>query len=258
MNRWTMLPVNPVSRRGLISTVTVLAVTLFLAWGGGQAEAAVIGVRYSPELGSFLVGDGDMTLYLFTPDGPDQSVCYGGCAAVWPPLLVDGPNDVEAPVELAGKFGVTARNDGTLQVTYNGMPLYYWVVDQQPGDVTGHGVDDVWFVVNPSPAVRVREHPVHGNILVDGEGMTLYLFANDAHNASNCAGACAVNWPPLIVSYGEVRGEGLGGELGLIRRADGAMQVTYDGRPLYRWINDQQPGDATGHGVGNNWFVVSP
>lgn len=258
MNRWTMLPVKPAARRRLAVTFIVLAAALFSAFGVGEAEAAVIGVRYSPELGSYLVGDGDMTLYLFTPDGPNHSVCYGGCATIWPPLLVDGLDDLQVPDELAGDFEVTDRSDGTLQVTYNGMPLYYWVVDKQPGDVTGHGVDDVWFVVNPSPAVRVQDHPVHGSILVDGEGMTLYLFANDAHNESNCAGVCAINWPPLIISYGEVRGEGLRAELGLIRRADGTMQVTYGGRPLYRWINDHRPGDTTGHGIGGNWFVVSP
>lgn len=241
------------------AALSLLAVVAVFVVRGIAFGAASIGVEYSPALGSYLVGEGGMTLYLFTPDGPGTSVCYGGCAAVWPPFIVDGEDDFEAPSGLAGHFGVTERNDGSLQVTYNDMPLYYWVVDKQPGDVTGHGVDDVWFVVNPAPTVHVFTHPEHGHMLVDALGMTLYVFTRDTPNVSNCVDACAVNWPPLIVSYGVPTGaEGVGGRLGLVDRADGALQVTYDSQPLYLWVADQGPGDATGHGIGGNWFLVSP
>lgn len=239
--------------------LSVLIGGLIVAACGFAAGAATIDVRYSPELGHFLVGEDGMTLYLFTPDTPGTSTCYGGCAVIWPPLLVDSLDDLDAPAHLAGTFGVTERTDGSLQVTYNGIPLYYWVADNNPGDTTGHGVDGVWFVVNPAPTVRAVQHSDHGTILVDALGMTLYRFANDGDNVSNCSGACAINWPPLIVSYGEpAAAPELGGELGLISRADGARQVTYNGMPLYGWINDQEPGDTTGHGVGGNWFVVNP
>lgn len=232
---------------------------ILVAAYGVAAGAVKIDVRYSPELGHFLVDGEGMTLYLFTPDPPGESTCYGGCAVIWPPLVVESLDEVEVPDNLAGAFGVTQRTDGSLQLTYNGWPLYYWIADNQPGDTTGHGVDDVWFVLNPAPTVQVVQDPNHGPILVDGRGMTLYLFANDSENVSNCSGTCAINWPPLIVAYGDpVAGPGVDGKLALIERADGSRQVTYNGMPLYGWINDQQPGDTTGHGVGGNWFVVAP
>lgn len=239
--------------------LAVLAGWILVAAYGALAGAVPIGVRYSPELGHFLVGEGEMTLYLFTPDQPGVSTCYEACARIWAPLLVDSPDDLEVPGNLPGTFDVTQRADGTLQVTYNGIPLYYWIADNEPGDTTGHGVDDVWFVVHPAPTVRAADHPDHGRILVDALGMTLYRFANDEENVSNCSGTCAINWPPLLLSYGEPTLEpGIDGELGWITRGDGARQVTYNGMPLYGWINDQQPGDATGHGVGGNWFVINP
>lgn len=232
---------------------------LLLVGNGFVVQAATVGVSYSPELGLYLTGDNQMTLYLFTPDQPNKSTCYGGCATIWPPFLVDSLSELSVPENLAGTFDLTRRDDGTMQVTYNGWPLYYWIVDKVPGDVTGHAVDDVWWVVNPAPTVQVRKDATHGDILVGADGMTLYIFGRDEENVSNCSGPCAINWPPVIVSYGEPSaGAGVGGKLGLITRDDGAQQVTYNGLPLYGWINDQKPGDTTGHGVGGNWFVVEP
>lgn len=108
--------------------------------------------------------------------------------------------------------------------------------------------------------VQVSDHPELGMILTDGEGMTLYMYTRDAENVSSCYDQCAVNWPPLLVDEGAepVAGEGLTGELGVIDRTDGGRQVTYNGMPLYYWIQDSQPGDATGQGVGDVWFVISP
>lgn len=241
------------------SVFRVLVVCLVVALWGLGAGATPVDVRYSAELGTYLTGADGLTLYLFTPDEPGKSTCYGGCAAIWPPFIMNSLDDLEIADNLAGAFSLTERTDGTLQVVYNGWPLYYWIVDKEPGDTTGHAVDDVWFVVNPAPTLQRAEHPEHGTILVDAMGMTLYMFGRDSENVSNCSGTCAINWPPLIVSYGEPTVEaGIDGEVGLITREDGAHQVTYNGMPLYGWIADQKPGDTTGHGVGGNWFVVNP
>lgn len=77
--------------------------------------SAKIGVRYSPELGHFLVGDDEMTPYLFTPYENGVSTCYGGCATIWPPMLVNPLNDLEVPPNFVGTFDLTQRTDGTLQ-----------------------------------------------------------------------------------------------------------------------------------------------
>lgn len=110
-------------------------------------DGYAVEVRTHPEHGVILTDAEGMTLYLFTRDEEGESVCYGDCAEAWPPLVVDGSPNI--PDGLPGEFDTTERDDGSMQVTYNGMPLYHFVSDEAPGDVTGQGVNDVWFVVNP-------------------------------------------------------------------------------------------------------------
>ncbi|MBN1963330.1 MAG: hypothetical protein JW910_01705 [Anaerolineae bacterium] len=211
------------------------------------------------ELGDFLVGANGMTLYLFTNDEMGVSNCYDDCALNWPPLLVDSADALTTQPGLIGEFGTTERTDGTLQVTYDGMPLYFWVNDAAPGDATGQGVRDVWYIVKP-PTVNVGGNEELGPFLIGPNGMTLYLYTEDEADVTNCYDNCAIAWPPLLVAEGETptAGEGVMGELGVITRDDGGFQVTIDGIPLYYWINDVVPGDATGQNVREVWFVLSP
>ena len=95
-----------------------------------------------------------------------------------------------------------------------------------------------------------------GEVLVDGDGMTLYMFDPDEQGASTCDDDCADAWPPLI-DEDPVAGEGVDEALlGTTERDDGEPQVTYDGWPVYLWASDQEPGDATGQGVQDDWWVV--
>ncbi len=97
-----------------------------------------------------------------------------------------------------------------------------------------------------------------GTILTDAEGMTLYLFTNDEEGVSNCYDQCAENWPPFTAEEPLTLPEDVSGELTLIERTDGTQQVAHNGTPLYYWINDEAPGDTTGHEVGDVWYVVNP
>ena len=116
------------------------------AMPSGPAQVALgSGGQFS----SFLVDDKGMSLYLYTKDSPNTSNCYGKCATAWPPLLTSG-TPVGGDGLDASKFGTTTRTDGTVQVTYNGWPLYYFAKDKQPGDVTGQNVGSVWFLLGPS------------------------------------------------------------------------------------------------------------
>lgn len=83
----------------------------------------------------------DMTLYIFDPDNGGESVCYDDCARVWPPMIVPEGTQVKEPV------GLTTRKDGAQQITLDGMPLYYYVGDAKPGDITGDGVGGVWHII---------------------------------------------------------------------------------------------------------------
>lgn len=99
----------------------------------------------------------------------------------------------------------------------------------------------------------------HGDVLVDGEGMTLYLFEPDEQGESTCYDDCAESWPPLTVEGEPVAGDGADDALlGTTERDDGATQVTYDGWPLYHWAGDEEPGDTNGQGVQDVWWVVGP
>jgi predicted lipoprotein with Yx(FWY)xxD motif len=101
-----------------------------------------------------------------------------------------------------------------------------------------------------------------GDVLVDRQGRTLYLFARDAGTTSACTGACAVNWPPLRVRGTPLVGSGgQPSDVGTTARHDGISQLTYKGHPLYTFVNDKKPGDTNGEGItafGGSWFAVSP
>jgi predicted lipoprotein with Yx(FWY)xxD motif len=94
-----------------------------------------------------------------------------------------------------------------------------------------------------------------GSILVDGKGMTLYMFTKDSANTSNCTGQCLVAWPPLLGK--PTAGSGVDdSKLGSITRDDGTVQATYNSWPLYYWKDDAKAGDVLGQNVNSVWFVL--
>ena len=100
-------------------------------------------------------------------------------------------------------------------------------------------------------------HTSVGDILVDADGLTLYVFTKDTNGASACTGTCATAWPPALVSNTPTATGGVdGSKLTEITRPDGAKQLAYDGHPLYRYANDAKPGDVTGQKVNGVWFVI--
>jgi predicted lipoprotein with Yx(FWY)xxD motif len=109
------------------------------------AAAAAEGVHTADtDLGSILVDGEGFTLYVFTNDTDGVSTCYDDCEGNWPPV----PGDTAVGGDLdASIFGTAPRDDGSEQLTVNGMPLYRFTPDAAPGDVNGQGVGGVWFVV---------------------------------------------------------------------------------------------------------------
>jgi predicted lipoprotein with Yx(FWY)xxD motif len=102
-----------------------------------------------------------------------------------------------------------------------------------------------------------------GNLLVDAQGRTLYLFEADKTSASTCYSACASVWPPLTTSGGApTAGAQVNGlQLSTTKRSDGKAEVTYNGHPLYYYAGDTAPGAVTGQGLnqfGGKWYVVAP
>lgn len=100
-----------------------------------------------------------------------------------------------------------------------------------------------------------------GNVLVDSQGRTVYLFQKDSGTTSACLGPCASAWPPIRGNGSPTVGSGLNASLaGTAPRSDGKPQVTYNGHPLYLFSGDQNPGDANGQGstaFGGGWFALN-
>lgn len=115
----------------------------------------------------------------------------------------------------------------------------------------------LWLAAQEGP-VSVGDHDEHGGILVDAQGMTLYTFDDDEQNVSNCTGECLDQWPALTVqAEDDLAGIDVGVQLGTFEREDtGDLQVTADGLPLYTFVGDGAPGDASGHGLNDVWWVV--
>jgi predicted lipoprotein with Yx(FWY)xxD motif len=109
-------------------------------------------------------------------------------------------------------------------------------------------------------SIGVRSTPL-GQILVDQNGMTLYLFEADTGSTSTCSGACLQNWPAVITAAApQASGTASASLLGTTKRDDGSMQVTYHGHPLYRFAADSAPGDTKGQGLndfGAGWDVLN-
>jgi predicted lipoprotein with Yx(FWY)xxD motif len=228
-----------------------------------MAKPVTLQMAGNDQLGKFLAdGDGN-TLYLFTKDTKGTSNCYDKCATAWPPVLPEGQPTLMNGVDTA-LISTTVRTDGSVQLTYNGWPLYYYFKDKAPGDTTGQAANEVWWVVsgegNPIKPATVAITPTEklGTILVDEDGRTLYMFTKDTKDTSNCYDKCEVAWPPLLQADKPAVGDGVDASLlGTTTRKDGTVQVTYNGLPLYYYFKDAAPGDTTGQGVGSVWYVVA-
>jgi predicted lipoprotein with Yx(FWY)xxD motif len=159
-----------VRRRGQLAALTGAGATLtgviVLATAGGSAASgtgnaagrhasaaassgAIVSVRRT-RLGRILVDRRGRTLYLFLKDRQRRSACFGACAAIWPPLTTRGRPRARGGA-IASKLGTTRRGRHTLQVIYNGHPLYLYAADSRPGQAHGQGVNAFgarWWVVS--------------------------------------------------------------------------------------------------------------
>jgi predicted lipoprotein with Yx(FWY)xxD motif len=117
-----------------------------------KGQIAVVTVATTPDLGKVIVDSKGMTLYDFHKDKGTTSACYGECAVAWPPLLTSGEPKAKGGAEQS-LLGTTKRKDGTLQVTYNGHPVYGFVEDKKAGETNGNdfkGFGAQWYALEPN------------------------------------------------------------------------------------------------------------
>lgn len=247
--------------------------------GVPEPESGVVGVlRVSKVggLGSIVIDRGLHTAYVFSEDSGKKSSCHDACATRWPPMITE-TNPIARDGIDASKLGTTEREDGSLQVTYAGHPIYNYLGDWAAAEANGNDINDFggkWHVIGPdgeelpAPAkgaggVIFGARGVEvGQILYDASGHTLYIFDKDQGTTSTCYGACAKAWPPAL-SAGKVRAEGLAlpAKAGTTKRSDGALQMTYAGHPLYTHVGDEQIEVNGGGGVkafGGKWYAIRP
>jgi predicted lipoprotein with Yx(FWY)xxD motif len=134
--------------RWVAAAALAAAAILVIALSQDDPEAATITTAEHDTFGAYLADGEGMALYLFLPDEQGPSTCYDACAAAWPPLLTDGEPAAGESVE-PKLLGTSERDDGSVQVSYAGWPLYYFARDAEPGDTAGQGINDVWYLVAP-------------------------------------------------------------------------------------------------------------
>jgi predicted lipoprotein with Yx(FWY)xxD motif len=140
------------SKTGASTSSSTTAGTANSSTSAASAASAAAGelvmLRPNGTHGSMLTDAKGMTLYVFDKDSKDKSTCTGACLAKWPAFTVASAGAaMKAAAGVTGQLGTIKRDDGTLQVTINGMPLYHYYLDKQAGDAKGEAVGNVWWEV---------------------------------------------------------------------------------------------------------------
>lgn len=207
--------------------------------------------------GSILTDYRGRTLYFFTKDTDMTNHCTGGCESVWPVFYEEEIRLAEGSSLNAADFGEITLTGGSKQTTYKGWPLYYYSptsdgVVETAGETGGDGVNNVWYVAKPSYSLMIADAQLVGHdgvsytseyvegeevtkYFVDGNGRTLYAFANDTKDNNNFTASDFSNngvWP---IFYTEI--ESLPSALNSVDFGEidvfGQKQLTFKGRPLY-------------------------
>ncbi len=152
------------ARMGAVAVVGVLlmaacagkSTTSAAGGGGGTQSSGAVSLQTAmvPSLGTVVANAQGLTLYHLKTEVNGTIACTGSCTSVWPPVLV--PSGSAPPTEgagLTGQLGTVTRPDGSVQVTYDSLPLYRYSGDSSAGQANGQGIQGVWFAVTPSGAL---------------------------------------------------------------------------------------------------------
>jgi len=214
-----------------------------------------------------------------TCTGPESDLVKGNATDDWPAFTTVG-----APVAgrgVNGRLLATVRRRGIGdQVTYGGHPLYLFDPVSRPFDPEGEDYMETvkplapwhgyWFLVSPSGQLAPGRTTLEVGVLPDGRRVlaaetdpnvspiatTVYTYSRDRTGVSSCAGACAVEWIPVLTSRTPLLRGGLDASaIGAVRQPDGSLQVTYGGRPLYFYSRERvflRSGHLLGSGTAGN------
>ena len=271
----TSAPAGPAT----VATASTSFGTVLVVGSGANADCSLY-VLTSDRLRSLTLG---LAPYACS-DGPN--VIGHPCDTVlWPALLTKGA-PIAGPGVNPALLGTVTRTDvlsgkSVQQVTYAGLPLYRFFLDETPGQTDGANLFDpvtsppgIWYLVEPGrghPApgrLQLRAETVHGATVLaasmDNDFSLLPhgsfpVYTSSHHGAPACQGSCALIWPPVLTAGRPVAGPGVDQHaLGVITRPDGTRQVTYQGKPLYLFIKDAYIPGITGTQSINGAGAVTP
>ena len=188
--RWAFISVDsPIVTPTPSLTPTPFVTPTPVCTGCNETPAPVadtVSISNSASLGDFLVAGDDhpaagMTLYTWIGDeGVPFSRCTGGCAQTWPPFTVPSADVLQSPsVDVV--LGTHTRSDGSIQVTFNNEPLYFYNLDVFPGDTNGHNVGGTWYVADilsdptpsPTPTLLIITPPPTPTPVANVDGFCL-------------------------------------------------------------------------------------
>jgi predicted lipoprotein with Yx(FWY)xxD motif len=228
-----------------------------------QPDNSSVQLSNDATLGTILTDANGNTLYFFSKDTKNTSVCLNGCLDMWPVFYIE--NLTTTSGLNASDFATITRTDGSLQTTYKGWPLYYYYQDNNAGDTNGENVNNVWYVAKPDYSLMYAKAQLVGhdgndytsnysigqeetNYIVDIDGRTLYTFINDTNNTNNFTNPDFSNngvWPIAEITLDQIPSVLNNDHFGTID-VYGRTQLTYKGWPLYYFGQDTERGDNKG------------
>ncbi|MET0773828.1 MAG: hypothetical protein ABWZ82_12140, partial [Candidatus Limnocylindrales bacterium] len=151
---------------GAIASLVLAGPILAQSEAPGEEEVYTVNAT-TTDLGTFLTGEDGKTLYYFANDtAPGASVCEGDCITNWPLFLLEEDETLEAGEGVTGVLATFPRADGSMQVSYDGRPLYYFAGDAAAGETNGQGRGDVWYVAAEDGTLNGPAAPADGGLVV--------------------------------------------------------------------------------------------
>ena len=218
-----------------------------------EVEKIDVNLSNLSNLGDVLVDENDMTLYFFIKDVGGLSMCEDGCLYVWPVFYHVDISVANALDTI--DFGVITRNDGSKQATYKGWLLSYHGRNAVVNYVNEEGIGGIWYFAKPNYTVILANQEVHGqgvDYFVYPLGDTPYFFTNDGQDVSHCADGCLTAWPIFNRGLDAIVPSILtASDFGQIDSNNDYKQMTFQGQPLYYFVQDQNRGNVNGGTVEN-------
>jgi len=235
-----------------------------------EPQANTVQLAANATFGNILTDTNGMSLYFFSQDSKETSVCNGPCRNAWP-IFYEADLTLDTGLE-ASDFGVITRSDGDKQTTYKGWPLYYFNQDNAPGDTNGDKVGDNWYIAKPDYSLMYAQAQLIGKdangnnqnfksdytpgealtfYMTSAKGRTIYIFTRDTKNTNNYTNEDFSNdatWPIFNIDIDKLPSILNPDDFGTID-IFGRQQLTYKGWPLYYFGGDINRGDNFGINV---------